>query len=245
MNTEFLSNLTYYAITGGITLLVLAGLFILAWKLFHFFKAKSNEAEAADPQQEQAAQTVKNLAALLAEAEKDSNKASLVLLDAQTHTQTLVNLVQGIALKAETMADEIDTLNAALAAISSRDPLQIAKATGRLKDQHIRTLMLGRVKNLEYWQDTSHLIAAQVGTLAQWEQGYRTFSSNLLAEVAKSKAKLAALDAALELTGASRPLLQAQANLTEATHYLQLERRPGLYQITKQLPAINAGLAVR
>lgn len=243
MNTEFLSNLTYYAIAGGITLLVLAGLFILAWKLFHFFKAKSNE--AADAHQEQAAQTVKNLAVLLAEAEKDSNKASLVLLDAQTHTQTLVNLVQGIALKAETMAAEIDTLNAALEAISSRDPLQIATAAGKLHDQHIRTLMLGRIKNLEYWQDTSHLIAAQVGTLAQWEKGYRVFSSNLLSEIAKTKAQLAALDAALELTGTSRPLLQAQANLTEATHFLQLERRPGLYQMTKQLPAINAGLAVR
>ena len=244
MNTENLTDLASYAITGGITLIVLAGLFILGWKLFKLFKAK-NEAEQAEPEQALSLRAVRNLGRILDEAEKDSSKAGVLLLDAATYTQNLVNLIQGIALKSEAMATEAQVLNDALAAITSRDILRIAQAAGMVKDEHIRTLMLGKVRNEEYWQDTSLLIAAQVGTLTQWERGYRQFASNLLSEVSKAKAQTAALSAALELTGASRPLLQVQSGLTEAGAYLQLERRPGLHKAAKELPAINAGLMLR
>lgn len=229
---------------GGITLIVLAGLFILGWKLFKFFKAK-DEPEQPEPEQELSLRAIRNLGRILDEAEKDSSKAGTLLNDAQTYTQTLVNLIQGIALKSEAMATEAQVLNDALAAITSRDILKIAQAAGMVRDEHIRTLMLGKVRNEEYWQDTALLIAAQVGTLTQWERGYRVFTSNLLSEVSKAKAQTVALSAALELTGASRPLLQIQSGLTEAGSYLQLERRPGLHKAAKELPAINAGLILK
>lgn len=244
MNPETTNNLTdlaYYAIAGGVTLIILAGLFILAWKLFKLFKAK----DEAESQNEAITETMRNLSAILAEMEKDSSKASLLILDAQTYTQTLVNLIQGIALKAEAMAEEIETLNNALSAIAERDPLKITKAAGQIKDIHIRTLMLGKVRNLDYWQDTAMLVSAQVGTLIQWEKGYRTFASNLLAEVSKAKGQLAAQSAVLELVGTARPLLQTQANLNEAQTYLQLERKPGMGNAAKELPAINAGLMLK
>lgn len=238
--TTTLTDLAYYTVAGGIALLVLAGLFLLTWKLF---KAKT-EHESVD-ETDAIAQTMDNLSKILSEAEKDSNRAGVLLSDAETHTQTLVNLVQGIALKSEVMAQEVETLNNALAAIASRDVLKIAQAAGQVRDIHIRTLMLCKARNEDYWQDTAMLISTQVGTLQQWERGYRVFASNLLSEVSKAKSQAAALTAALELTGTSRPLLQIQAGLGEATGYLQLQRRPGLYKAAKELPAINAGLMLK
>lgn len=233
-------------VIGVIVLIALAGLGWAALKLWKVNQAKEKAInEPVDPQQGAIVQTMNSLAKILEEAEKDSNKASLLLLDAQVHTRNLVSLIQGIALKSEAMAQEIADLNAALAAIASHDILQIAQAAGLVKDSDIRSLMLCKIRNEGYWQDTALLIGAQVGTLTQWERGYRTFTSNLLSEVSQAKAQLAGLDAALELTSASRPLLQVQAGLNEAGNYLQLERRPGLYRATKELPAVNAGLMLR
>lgn len=240
MNIESLTDLIYYAIYGGITLIVLTGLFILGLKLFKFFKSKDEQDSLTEASPIGLA--MQNLSTILAEMERDASKASLLILDAETYTQTLVNLIQGIALKAEAMAEEIDTLNLALSAIAEQDPLQIAKSAGRVRDTHIRTLMLGRVRNLDYWQNTAMLVSAQVGTLVQWEKGYRTFAGNLLAEVSKAKSQLVAQSAALELAGAARPLLQTQANLNEAQACLQLERNPAIGQAARELPAINAGL---
>lgn len=243
MNAETMTTLTdlaYYAIVGGITLTILAGLFWLGLKLF-----KKTQNAAEQPETLPITKTMGSLSKVLAEAEKDSNKAGVLLFDAQTYTQTLVNLIQGIALKAEVMAEESEVLNSALSAIASRDILQIAQAAGQVKDEHIRTLMICKIRNEAYWQDTAILISTQVGTLNQWEKGYRTFASNLLSEVSKAKAQAAALTAALELTGTSRPLLQIQTGLNEATSYLQLSRRPGLQQAAKELPAINAGLMLK
>lgn len=186
--------------------------------------------------------TVKNLAQLLADVERDTSKASLLLLDAQTYAGHLVNLVQAITLKAEGMAVEAEQLEAALAAITSGDPLEIARAAGGVGDAHIRALMLCRAKNSDYWQDTAILISTQRGTLQQWTKGYRVFASNLMGEIAKAKAQLAAAAAALELVGASRPLLQVQDSLEQAAGLLQVQRKPGLREAARQLPPINAGL---
>lgn len=225
--------------------IVLFGLAFLGWRVFKVWwqsRQAKLSAELAEPEAGAITENMQNLSKILADVERDGSKASLLLLDAQTYTQNLVDLIAAIALKAEAMAQEADILQDALASITSQDPLQIAQAAGRVGDQHIRTLMLTKVKDLAYWQDTSMLIATQVGTLTQWQQGYRRFASNLLSEVSKAKSQLAAQTAALELVGTSRPLLQAQANLGEAQHYLQLQRNPGLHEAAKQLPAINAGL---
>jgi hypothetical protein len=242
MNEQLLGDVAFYGITALVALLIFAGLFLLAWRIYRMF---SKKAEGGEEETAAINQTVHKLSEMLAEVEKDSNRAGVLLSDAENYTMQLVKLVQGIALKAERMVGEIETLNFALTAIAGRDPLRIAEAAGRVRDEHIRTLMLCKVRNDEYWQDTAMLISAQVGTLAQWERGYRTFASNLLADVSQAKARAAALTAALELTGASRPLLQIEAWLGQAAGLLQLEGRPGLRQAAKELPSVNAGLLLK
>jgi len=133
-------------------------------------------------------------------------------------------------------------LNQALEALAAGDPLKIAMAAGAVKDNHIRTLLISEVKHADYWHSVTRLIAVQLGTLQQWEQGYRRFAANLLTEVSQAKSRLAALQASNELIGASRPLLQIQTNLNQAGQHLQLERTPGLIQIGQTLPSVKAGL---
>lgn len=242
MEYQNLIDVVIYLGYAALAIVILVGLGWLAWRLY---QAKLKPQIEEELEQQEAITAMDNLAGVLAQAEQDSNKAGLLLVDANTYAQSLVNLVQGIALKAEAMQEETDVLNKALEAIASQDPLKIAQAGGQIKDEHIRTLMFCKVRNAGYWQDTAILIGAQMGTLQQWERGYRTFASNLLSEVGKAKSQLASLTAALELTGTSRPLLQIQASLNDATGYLQLERRPGLYQAAKELPTINAGLLLK
>lgn len=236
------SNVVYYAVIELIVLFALTGLFVLGKRLLDFMKSKADKPEE---EMGEIVQSVKRLDKVLADAEQDSNRAGVLLSDAETCAGQLVKLIQGIALKAEDMAAEMETLNQALAAIAARDPLQVAQAAGRVRDDHVRTLMLCNIRNEEYWQDTAMLISAQIGVLAQWEAGYRKFTGNLLAEVSQAKARAAGLTAALELTGASRPLLQIQARLHEANQALQLRDRPGLYKATKELPSVNSGLLLK
>lgn len=233
-------------LAGGLFLAVLA---FVGWKLYQIRRrirhAERKEAEQDPPEAEPIIQNLRLLRRTLARAEDDERAAGIHLTDAKTYTQNLVNLIQAIVLKAESMAQEVESLQAALEAIAGGDPLEIARAAGNVEDTHIRTLMLCNVRDAGYWQDTARVIAAHVGTLSQWQRGYRAFSSNLLAEVSKAKSQLTAQAAALELTGTAGPLLQAQANLAQAQRYLQLETKPGLYEAAKTLPAVNAGLLTR
>lgn len=240
MNENFASVITGL---GWITLaLVMAALFALvALKLIAWLRERAGGGE---PEETGGAITdaMRNLAYVLTGIERDRGNAQALIHDAMFYTQALVELIQGIALKAEDMAAESQQLQGALEAIAAQDPLQIARAAGLVKDQHIRTLLLSRVRSSDYWLDTSMLISTQLGTLQQWERGYRVFAGNLLKEVSKSKARLAASSAAVELMGASKPLLQTQANLNKAQACLQLQRQPGIQEAARSLPAINAGL---
>lgn len=244
MNAETLNALGELVAIAAAVIVVL-GLSYVGVKVFLKWWQSRQAGPAADLEEPEAtaiSQNMQQLSKVLAQVETDSSKASLLILDAENYTQNLVTLVAGIALKAEAMQAEAETLQSALNSITTQDPLKIAQAAGEVKDQHIRTLMLTKVRDSSYWQDTSMLIAAQIGTLTQWQQGYRQFASNLLSEVSKAKAQLASQTATLELVGTGRPLLQAQANLTEAQHYLQLQRQPGLHEAARGLPALNVGL---
>jgi len=181
-------------------------------------------------------QTVHNLTRILDQIEADSRQARTLLVDAATYTGVLVELVQAIATRAEEMTAEIDQMNQALVAIKTGDGVEIATAAGALKDEHIRSLMTTGVQHADYWDSVARLIGSQLGTLRQWERGYRRFAGSLLVEVSKAKAKLASLEASNDLVRASRPLLQIQANLNQAGHYLQLERTP-VHQIARLVPA--------
>lgn len=191
---------------------------------------------------EQVYETATELSRTLASLEQDSSQASLLIVDAKMRAGNLAAMIRAIALKADQMRLEAEKLQAALAAIEAGDPLGIARAAGEIPDAHIRDLMLVNVRTGSYWQGVARLVATQLGTLGQWAGGYDRFAENLLGEVSTAKARLAALSASLELTGAARPLVEVRASLDEAQGYLQLERRPGLHKMARELPAINAGL---
>lgn len=188
-------------------------------------------------------QNLAGLDEILFDLELGSSAASLRLLDADQYAANLVGLIKGIVLKAEAMQAEAVGLQTAAQAIATRDPLQVAAAAGRVKDRHIRELLLCDAQpDNGYWLNVARLIAVQLGTIEQWATGYDKFASQLLAEVSGQKARMSALAASLDLMGTARPLLEIQSRLDEAQTYLQPERQPALVPAFKSLPAINAGL---
>lgn len=243
-----------YGLLAGAFVFWLAAAVVLAWglwsvgaRLWRLGAAllASEMVGLEEPEPEEAPEVYQSAAELtrtLADLEQDSGQASLLILDARTHAGNLAAMIRGIALKAEQMRLEAEKLQAALEAIQSADPLAIARAAGEVPDAHVRELMLVNVRTGSYWNGVARLVATQLGTLSQWAGGYDRFAENLLGEVSTAKARLAALSASLELTGAARPLVEVRASLDEAQGYLQLERRPGLHKMARELPAINAGL---
>ncbi len=244
------SGLRFLSYVLGVILVALIGygLWGVVVRLGLFLWSLVSQTESVDidletPQETtEVKQTLSALSRTLAQLETDSSKAALLLSDAGEYTGHLVALVKGIALKTETMRDEIKGLQAALKAISTGDPLQIARVAGQIKDRHIRELMLCQVQTPDYWTSVARLVATQLGTLEQWTLGYDRFAISLLTEVAGLKARLAAMTASLELASATRPLLQIQGNLDEARLCLQFECRPELSRAVEALPTINAGL---
>lgn len=212
------------------------------WRLGVSLLATEMLGEPEPEEAEQVYETATELSRTLASLEQDSSQASLLIVDAKMRAGNLAAMIRAIALKADQMRLEAEKLQAALAAIEAGDPLGIARAAGEIPDAHIRDLMLVNVRTGSYWQGVARLVATQLGTLGQWAGGYDRFAENLLGEVSTAKARLAALSASLELTGAARPLVEVRASLDEAQGYLQLERRPGLHKMARELPAINAGL---
>jgi hypothetical protein len=218
------------------TLMVRAGRAL--WSLFETEElslAKESQIEEVKPAQE----TMQSLAQALAEMEKEGNEASLLLYDAHQYAARLVALIKAIVMKAQSMRTEAEILQVAMEAIASHDPVQIAGAAGKVRDTHIRDLMLCDVQTQHYWASVTRLIATQLGTLEQWSQGYDTFASNLLTEVSGAKARLQAMSASLELIGTARPLLQIQQNLNQAETYLLPENKPLVGYALKALPPIN------
>lgn len=225
--------------------LVLAGLVgWVVWELVAKFVSQDPATDPA-PDIEDAGQinhAVKNLAATLATLEQDTSQATLLILDANTYTDTLVRMVKGLALQAEKMRSDSGNLAAALDAIAAGNSLAIAQAAGRVSDAHIRELMLCDVTTASYWAGVGRTAAAQLGTLEQWAEGYDRFVGNLLTDLSAAKSRLAALTASKELAIVARPMLQIEANITEAQAVLQLQRRVKVGRAVGNLPTINVGL---
>ena len=129
----------------GVKLLAVLGPFMVG--LFQTRKVEVNLAPPA-PEAPEIKQSLLGLAQTMDDLERGGSKASLLLADVVQYTATLVQLITGITLKAEAMREEARGLQTALEAITSQDPLQIAKAAGLVKDAHIRDLLLCRCRRL-------------------------------------------------------------------------------------------------
>lgn len=231
-----------------VALLAVLGLVLcatmFAWQKFYESKGprKDEEPEIEDETAPRITAAVKNLDRVLADIERDTSRATVRIADANAYTETLVQLVKGIALKGEAMRQESMAIGNALEAIESGNPVGIAKAAGGLSDQHLRNLMLCDVWTESYWAGVSRTLAAQQGTLVKWAASYDKFVGNLLTDLSSAKAMAAQLTASKELAIVARPMLQIQAGLAEAQHVLSLQRRVTVGEAVGQLPTVNSGL---
>ena len=164
----------------------------------------------------------RDLAMTVSKMQRSGDKSGTLIQDTQRQTAALVDLIKSLSRKSRAMAEQAQSLDEALTAIVSHDAIQIAKAAGAVKDEHIRTLMLEPYENTPagYWETVSRLVATQFGTAQRWQREYAQLSANLIAEVSTIKARLTAVIAQLDAAEVARPLLQARVNLDTTTQFL-------------------------
>lgn len=166
----------------------------------------------------------KDLSKTVVALERYGDKSGELVREAQLQTAALVGLVKALATKATDMAAVAESFQGAFTAINTADPIQVAQAAGRVKDGHIRDLMLLPYEqgDAAYWQNVSRLIASQLGAAERWQNEYSKMAGSLMGEVATIKTRLIAASAHIEMARAARPLLQAQVNLDTAAHHLRI-----------------------
>lgn len=166
----------------------------------------------------------RDLAMTVSKMQRKGDKSGTLIQDTQRQTAALVDLIKSLSRKSRAMAEQAQTLDEALSAIASHDAIQIAKAAGAVKDEHIRTLMLEPYENTPagYWETVSRLVATQFGTAQRWQREYAQLSANLIAEVSTIKARLTAVIAQLDAAEVARPLLQARVNLDTSAQFLRI-----------------------
>lgn len=186
-------------------------------------QGESRVETGAVEQADEARSLTKNLALTVANLERYGNKSSELVQGAQLQTVALVELIKTLSRNSYEMAEAAKSFNFALDALSANNPAEIARAAGKVKDEHIRTLMLQPYNQTGemYWQNISRLVAAQLGTAERWQAEYSQLASGLIAEVSVIKTRLIAVTAQIEAAKVARPLLQARVNLDETTRYLR------------------------
>ena len=185
---------------------------------------KDEAAKVAIENAEEARSLTKDLARTVANLEKHGDKSGALVNEAKLQTVALIELIKTLSRNAYSMTQTAKSLQLALAAIESNNPLKITRTAGSTKDEHIRTLMLLPFEQGDerYWQNIARLIAVQLGTSERWETEYSQLAASLIAEVSVIKTRLVAVSAQIEVAQIARPLLQAKVNLDETTKYLRL-----------------------
>lgn len=185
---------------------------------------KDKAAKVAIENAEEARSLTKDLARTVANLEKHGDKSGALVNEAKLQTVALIELIKTLSRNAYSMTQTAKSLQLALAAIESNNPLKITRTAGSTKDEHIRTLMLLPFEQGDerYWQNIARLIAVQLGTSERWETEYSQLAASLIAEVSVIKTRLVAVSAQIEVAQIARPLLQAKVNLDETTKYLRL-----------------------
>lgn len=224
----------FSSVLGAVAFIALLGLVamhgrqLISLIISAFTDAPENPAEKPapgepDPDREAAGMT-KDLAKTVLALERYGSKSYNLIQDAQLQTVALVDLVKMLSAKSAEMQQSAESFREALEAIAGNDRLQMAHAAGKVRDQHIRDLMLQPETEADYsyWQNVSRLIATQLGNAERWQDEYAKLSGSLMSEVTTIKTRLTAVAAHVEMAQAARPLLQAQTNLDTAARYLRI-----------------------
>lgn len=221
------------SVLGAIALVVLLGLVVMHGRqlialITSAFTDPDNQTEKSGPNEpgpdKEAVGATKDLAKTVLAMERYGNKSGDLIKDAQLQAVALVDLVKALSAKSAEMRQNAESFREALEAIVGNDYLQMAHAAGKVRDQHIRDLMLQPEGEADhtYWQNVSRLIATQLGNAERWQDEYAKLSGDLMGEVTAIKTRLIAVAAHVEVAQAARPLLQAQINLDTAARHLRI-----------------------
>lgn len=156
--------------------------------------------------------------------DRHGGKSADLIESVESQTAALVEIVKKLAIKSTDLSEVAESFNVAIEAIVSEDPKQIALAAGKVRDRHIRNLMLLPFSqgNNAYWENAMNLIATQLGSAQRWQAEYSKMAVSLMGEVSQIKTGLTAALAHIEAAETARPLLQAKVNLETAGRYLRL-----------------------
>jgi len=177
--------------------------------------------------------------------EADIDQAAAHIRDATAEAVQVFRLAQGVAKKAQNLAQRETVLGEALAAIANRDRLKMAEIGGRLAwDQILQSAMLSEVawENEVYWSASAKMLAKQKGELAYWQVGCSDYAAALIERVSDSKSRVTALMIASDFIWASRALTEIDASLAGATDALCLHS-PGLrWSLNAHVPEMAGSL---
>lgn len=177
--------------------------------------------------------------------EADIDQAAAHIRDATAEAVQVFRLAQGVAKKAQNLAQRETVLGEALTAIANRDRLKMAEIGGRLAwDQILQSAMLSEVawENEVYWSASAKMLAKQKGELAYWQVGCSDYAAALVERVSDSKSRVTALMIASDFIWASRALTEIDTSLAGATDALCLHS-PGLrWSLNAHVPEMAGSL---
>jgi hypothetical protein len=217
------------------TINFLAGLFPASFGL-----DQEPKAEVID-QADGITHTLRELGRYLDDIERNRDQAIQKLQDADMLASTLVALIRRTIAKARSVTRECELMETALNALVSGDSLSIARAAGRLNDDHIRDLMLEMNGDDGYRTSLLHLLATQTGVLRSQSEALRELSNTWIDSLTRQRAQMARLSLVIDALDAARPVASIEARLKEAQSYLMMQGNPELHQVTRALPTAGAG----
>lgn len=222
--TELGLILTGLAHLVGAMLLIVFILLAVTYaaKAWGWFQTQTEPTQPDQPESE-ARLITKDLAQTVVDLQRYGDKSGHLVRDAQAQTAALVQVAKKLQGEAITQGQTATSLNQALEAIASQEPLKISQAAGQVMDAHIRDLMLISSSQAtdHYWQNVSQLIAVQQGNAHRWQTEYSNLAANIIAEISGIKTRLTAAKAHIIASEAAQPLLVARNNLDQTAHILR------------------------
>lgn len=177
--------------------------------------------------------------------EANVDQAAVHIRDATVEATHVFRLAQGVAKKAQILAQREGVLGEALKAIADRDRLRMAEIGGRLAwDEILQSALLSEVawENEKYWTSVSKMLAKQKGELAFWQNGCSEYAAALIERVSDSKSRVTALMIASDFIWASRHFTEIDTSLAGATDALQLHSPGVRWSLNANAPQLAGSL---
>lgn len=225
---------TAFVILGLVTIGAVA---LAVAKLFPGLFALGVEEEAEVITEAEAVTTaLDTLGDRLDHIEHNRDQAIIKLQDADMLAHELVGLIRRTVAKARDLAGECEIMEAALDAMAGGDSLELARAAGRVNDNHIRDLLLETSGDGQYRASVLNLVATQTGALRSQSEALGQLSNRWIESLTRQRAQTARLVTVIDALDAARPIASIEANLQTAQRFLMLQDKPEAWEITRNLP---------